>query len=280
MKHAKHTESDRYAVFGHPITHSKSPLIHRLFAEQTGESLSYEALSAPVDGFAEALRTFRAEGAKGCNVTVPFKQDAWQLADVRSDYAERAGAVNTLQFRDDGKVYGANTDGVGIVRDLQQNQGIELAGKRILLLGAGGAVRGVLQPLLETHPDALFIANRTAVKAEALANDFGALGAIQGGGFEALAGQEAFDVIINGTAASLQGEVPPVAAHCVTPQSYCYDMMYAAEPTAFVAWGRQHGAQAVDGLGMLVEQAAESFYIWRGIRPETQPVLSALRATL
>lgn len=285
----KITAPDRYAVFGNPITHSKSPLIHRLFAEQTGESVVYEALSAPVDGFADALATFKASGARGCNITVPFKQDAWQLADERSDYAQRAGAVNTLVLRDDGSVYGANTDGIGIVRDLQQNHQINVQGKRILLLGAGGAVRGVLQPLLEAHPAALFIANRTASKAEALAADFSEFNTlstqcdaipIQGGGFEAVAEQGTFDLIINGTAASLQGDVPPIPVACLAGQACCYDMMYAAEPTAFVAWGLQHGAKAMDGLGMLVEQAAESFFIWRGVRSDTRPVLDAVRATL
>lgn len=276
--------SDRYAVFGNPITHSKSPLIHRLFAEQTSESVVYEALSAPVDGFADALAAFKAAGARGCNITVPFKQDAWQLADERSDYAQRAGAVNTLAFRDDGTVYGANTDGIGIVRDLQQNHQISLKDKRILLLGAGGAVRGVLQPLLNTQPAALFIANRTASKAEALAADFSECahvpGTIQSGGFDAIAAQGAFDLIINGTAASLQGDVPPLPDDCIAPQGCCYDMMYAAEPTAFVDWGLQRAVKSLDGLGMLVEQAAESFFIWRGVRPDTAPVLAAVRATL
>jgi shikimate dehydrogenase len=268
--------TDRYAVFGNPIAHSKSPHIHSLFAAQTGEAVEYAALLSEDEEFAQDVMMFLVTGGKGCNVTVPFKQEAWELADELSDYATRAKAVNTLSFREDGTMLGANTDGIGIVRDLQQNHGIVLQGKRILLLGAGGAVRGVLQPLLETQPASLFIANRTAAKAVELAQDFAEFGAVSGGGFADIAGQ--FDLIINGTAASLQGELPPLPANCLAVGGDTYDMMYSAKPTAFVEWGKAQGAaKALDGLGMLVEQAAEAFFIWRGVRPDTAPVLAQLR---
>lgn len=270
---------DRYAVFGNPIAHSRSPRIHALFAQQTGQQLRYTAELSTPETFAADMRAFQAQGAKGCNITVPFKQQAWELADALSYYAARAKAVNTLEFREGGVIYGANTDGLGLLRDLQQNHGLSLQGKRLLLLGAGGAVRGVLQPLLEAEPASIFIANRTASKAEALAIDFAELGAVSGGGFADISG--AFDLIINGTAASLQGELPPLPTDCLAAGGCTYDMMYAAQPTAFVQWGRAQGAAlALDGLGMLVEQAAEAFYIWRGIRPDTTPVLTQLRAEL
>lgn len=270
---------DRYAVFGNPIAHSKSPRIHALFAQQTGQQLTYTAELAVAETFADTIRAFQAQGGKGCNITVPFKQLAWQLADTLSPYAERAKAVNTLQFREDGSIFGANTDGIGLVRDLQHNHGLALQGKRILLLGAGGAVRGVLQPLLEAAPASLFIANRTASKAQELAADFADSGTVMGGGFADIVGQ--FDLIINGTSASLQGELPPLPADCLAEGGCTYDMMYGAQPTAFVEWGRtHHAALALDGLGMLVEQAAEAFWLWRGIRPATAPVLAQLRLEL
>lgn len=267
---------DRYAVFGNPVAHSKSPVIHTLFAGQTRQALEYGAILAPLDGFTPAARAFFAAGGRGCNITVPFKQEAWALADERSAYAERAGALNTLMLRADGSLYGHNTDGLGLLRDLQANHGVSLRGKRVLLLGAGGAVRGVLQPLLEANLAELFVANRTAATAEALADDFAGLGRVSGGGFADVGG--GFDVIINGTAASLQGDLPPLPAGCLRAGGVCYDMMYAAEPTAFVRWGWEQGAgQSLDGLGMLVEQAAESFALWRGVRPETSAVLAAVR---
>lgn len=271
--------TDRYAVFGNPIAHSKSPRIHTLFALQTGEAVEYSALRSEEEEFAQDVMIFLVAGGKGCNITVPFKQEAWELADELSDYAARAKAVNTLAFRDDGTMVGSNTDGIGIVRDLQQNHGLALQGKRILLLGAGGAVRGVLQPILEAQPASLFIANRTAAKALELAQDFTEFGAVTGGGFADIAGQ--FDLIINGTAASLQGELPPLPPNCLAAGGSTYDMMYGAKPTAFVEWGKAQGAAyALDGLGMLVEQAAEAFFIWRGVRPDTAPVLAQLRAEL
>lgn len=268
---------DRYAVIGNPIAHSKSPRIHALFAEQTGEALTYEAILGPAEDFAGSVRAFREAGGKGMNVTVPFKRDAWLLATVKSEAAERAGAVNTLTFLDNGLVRGDNTDGVGLLRDLTINHEIALAGRDILVLGAGGAVRGVLQPLLAAMPARVVIANRTAAKAVELADDFADLGEISGCGFAELAGRQ-FDLIINGTSAGLSGEIPPLPEDVLKPGGSCYDMVYGNEPTAFVRWSLAHGAAiALDGLGMLVEQAGESFYIWRGVRPDTGPVIAALR---
>lgn len=266
---------DRYAVMGNPITHSKSPQIHRMFAEQTGQSLHYDALLVPEDGFAEAVADFlyRDQG-KGLNVTVPFKQQAWELADQLSERAEPAGAVNTLMLRDS-VLYGDNTDGAGLVRDLVQNHGVPLENRRILMLGAGGAARGVMLPLLEQQPASLHIANRTVLRAQELVERFEEFGALSASGFDALQGH--FDIIINATAASLGGEVPPLPEGIIDTNTLCYDMMYASEPTAFVRYCLQHNAaKAVDGLGMLVEQAAESFYLWRGVMPDTQPVIEAL----
>ncbi|MFO8045406.1 MAG: shikimate dehydrogenase [Halomonas sp.] len=273
---------DRYCVFGHPVAHSKSPTIHAAFAEQTGEVIEYTAIEAPLADFAGAWHRFVAEGGRGANVTVPFKQEAFHLCDTLSLRARRAGAVNTLVLGGNGlsndrKVYGDTTDGVGLVRDLKR-QAVILAGARVLVLGAGGAVRGVLEPLLAEGPASLVVANRTAAKAEALAADFLELGEIIGGGFDALAGP--FDVVINGTSASLAGDLPPLPNGLFAPGATAYDMMYGAEPTVFLRWAAGHGAQPMDGLGMLVEQAAESFFQWRGKRPDTGPVLKALRHSL
>ncbi|RJG12698.1 shikimate dehydrogenase [Pseudomonas cavernicola] len=270
---------DRYAVFGNPIGHSKSPLIHRLFAAQTGQQLTYEALLAPLDDFSGFARTFFQTG-KGANVTVPFKEQAYQLADSLSARARRAGAVNTLSKQADGSLLGDNTDGAGLVRDLTLNAGFSLAGKRILLLGAGGAVRGVLALFLAEQPAALVIANRTVEKAEALAQQFADLGPLFASGFDWL--DEPVDLIVNGTSASLAGELPPISASLIQPgHTLCYDMMYGKEPTTFCRWASEHGAaRALDGLGMLVEQAAEAFFLWRGVRPATAPVLAELRRLL
>jgi shikimate dehydrogenase len=271
---------DRYGVMGNPIGHSKSPMIHTLFAEQTGQSQSYEAILVEIGAFAAAVQGFRENGGKGLNVTVPFKLDAWELTDERSTRAELAGAVNTLVLREDGTLFGDNTDGIGMVSDIQNNQGISLQGKRVLVLGAGGAVRGVLGPMLEQQPQAITIANRTPSRAEELAGLFMELGTISGCGFDALEGQQ-FDVVINGTSASLQGEVPPLPDNLLAENALCYDMMYGAAPTAFMAWAEAHNcAHISDGLGMLVEQAAESFLIWRGVKPETAPVIRAVRENL
>ncbi|RMF20097.1 MAG: shikimate dehydrogenase [Gammaproteobacteria bacterium] len=269
---------DRYAVVGHPVRHSKSPFIHARFAEQTGQVLTYTAIEAPLDGFAHTVRAFLAGEGKGLNVTVPFKEEAFQLVEHRTPLAERAGAVNTL-YLDGDTLCGTTTDGIGLVRDLVQNIGLTLQGQRILVLGAGGAVRGVLEPLLKQDPATLVIANRTHAKAEALATIFDDLGRVEACPFDQLEGP--FDLVINGTAASLQGDVPPLPDGIVSKHSYTYDMMYGKDVTPFGRWAEGQGVQNVhDGLGMLVEQAAESFYLWRGVRPRTAPVLEALRKGL
>ncbi len=273
---------DRYAVIGNPIAHSKSPMIHALFAEQTAQAMQYEARLAPLDGFEAAVRDFAATGGKGLNVTVPFKQAAYALASRLSPRAERAGAVNTLVIDDAEHCFGDNTDGVGLARDLIRNHGLTLAGKRILLLGAGGAVRGVLQALLGNKPQQLTIVNRTVEKALRLAADFADLGAVNGMGYDEL-GAVAFDLVINATSASLDGDLPPLPASVLHADSFCYDMMYAAEATVFMRWALGHGLPETavsDGLGMLVEQAAESFRLWRGVEPQTQSVLRQVRASL
>ncbi len=271
---------DRYGVMGNPIGHSKSPMIHSLFAAQTEQALSYEAILVEIGAFNEAVETFRNEGGKGLNVTVPFKRDAWKLADELSPCAELAGAVNTLILRSDGSLLGDNTDGTGLVRDIQDNLGTSLRDKNILILGAGGAVRGVLNPILEQKPVSVTIANRTPARAQELADAFEEFGTVDGCGFEELDGSS-FDIVINGTSASLQGEVPPLPDTLLAKGALCYDMMYAAIPTAFMAWAEEHNsAQISDGLGMLVEQAAESFRIWRGVKPQTAPVIRAVRESL
>ncbi|MCK4865390.1 MAG: shikimate dehydrogenase [Gammaproteobacteria bacterium] len=270
---------DDYAVMGNPISHSKSPSIHTLFAEQTQQSILYTAIHVDLGGFKQAVGNFAATGGKGLNITVPFKQEAWELVTERSERAERAGAVNTIKIEDD-KLFGDNTDGVGLVNDLMINHSIELTGKNILLMGAGGAARGVLNPLLKQNPSSLFIANRTPDKAKDLASDFSDAGNISGGGYEHIP-DEKFDVVINATAASLQGELPPLPDTLLNDNASCYDMMYAAKPTPFMLWATEHNAEKVlDGLGMLVEQAAESFYIWRDVKPETKTVIEKLRKEL
>jgi len=269
---------DRYAVVGNPIAHSKSPWIHAAFARQTGQALTYEALLAPLDDFAATVARFRAEGGRGLNVTVPFKLEAFALADRRTPRAEAAGAVNTLAFGTDG-ILGDNTDGAGLVRDLASHLGCPPRGRRILLLGAGGATRGALLPLLDTAPADLCIANRTAHKAVELAQAFAAHAGtvrIEGCGFEALADQR-FDLVINATSASLSGELPPLPPGLYAQGALAYDMMYGRGHTPFLRAALADGAARVaDGLGMLVEQAAESFALWRGVRPDSAPVLGEL----
>ncbi len=264
--------TDRYAVFGHPIAHSKSPLIHAAFARQTGQDMTYEAILAPTDGFAGSLRAFAAAGGRGANVTVPFKEEACALATRLTPRAERAGAVNTLAFEADA-ILGDNTDGAGLVADLLHNLQRPLSGRRILLLGAGGAARGVIGPLLAQAPASLVIANRTVSRAEALATTFGQ--GVTACGFDAVPG--AFDVVINATAASLADELPPLAPDVFAPGALAYDMMYGRD-TPFLRFAREHRAVTADGLGMLVEQAAEAFFLWRGVRPDTALVIAALRA--
>jgi len=267
---------DHYVVFGNPIAHSKSPLIHRLFAEQTGQVLDYQTALAPLDDFTAFARQFFVSGL-GANVTVPFKEEAYRLADQLTERGRRAGAVNTLARQADGSLLGDNTDGAGLVRDLKVNHGVTIKDKRMLLLGAGGAVRGALEPLLAEEPYVLVIANRTVEKAERLAQEFADIGPVLPAGYDWL--EEPVDIIINATSASLSGEVPSIAPSLIQPgETFCYDMMYAKEPTAFCRWATEHHAgQAVDGLGMLVEQAAEAFFLWRGVRPDSAPVLAELR---
>lgn len=268
---------DRYAVFGNPIAHSLSPRIHAAFAEQTQQALTYSAVLVELDGLAEAIEAFRAEQGQGLNITVPFKQQAWALANRRSALAERAGAVNTLWWDRDDILYGDNTDGFGLIRDLTHNHGVAITGRRVLLVGAGGAARGVLAPLLAELPHELVIANRTPEKASELASLFSELGPLRGCGFEALHDSR-FDLVINATSAGLSGRVPPLPATLFTPDACAYDMLYGREPTAFMTWAQQQGVkQTLDGLGMLVEQAAQSFYLWRGMRPATAPVIEFLR---
>ena len=270
---------DRYVVFGNPIAHSKSPVLHRLFAEQTGQVMQYDTLLAPLDDFAGCAKAFFQAG-RGANVTVPFKEEAYRLANQLAARAQRAGAVNTLSKQPDGSLLGDNTDGAGLVRDLTVNAGFSLKGKRILVLGAGGAVRGALEPILGEGPASVTIANRTVEKAELLAELFSDLGPVAASGFDWL--HEPVDLIINATSASLSGEVPPIASSLIEPgKTLCYDMMYGKEPTPFCLWATEHGAgQVMDGLGMLAEQAGEAFYLWRGVRPDTAPALAELRRLL
>ena len=278
--------TDRYAVIGNPIAHSKSPLIHRMFAEQKGQDISYEAILAPPDGFAATVGRLLKEGYKGCNVTVPFKFEAFKIADsygfqvmdaLESD--RRADAVNTLDFRN-GKIMGHNTDGIGLVNDIQKNLGVELRDKHILLIGAGGAAAGVLHPLLEASQAPLVIYNRTLEKAEALQKNVTqhekfrlfSIKPVQFGGL----GSEQFDVVINATSAGLTDSEIPLPTTIFAPGALAYDMMYGRE-TPFMEFARKNGARVADGLGMLVEQAAEAFFIWRDVRPDTAPVIAALR---
>ncbi|MBI3528646.1 MAG: shikimate dehydrogenase [Betaproteobacteria bacterium] len=272
--------TDRYAVVGNPIAHSKSPEIHAAFARQTGQDIEYSRLLAPADGFRATLETFRAAGGKGVNVTVPFKLEAFDLADEVSQRAKDAEAANFLEF-EDGRIRADNTDGVGLVRDIVHNLGFGLAAKRVLLMGAGGAAQGVLTPLLEREPSILTIANRTVEKALRLADTFrrkavAASSVLCGLGFDELAGHH-FDLVINATSTSLRGELPPLPADAFAAGALAYDMMYGTGPTPFLAFAAAHGAKTSDGLGMLVEQAAESFLLWRGVRPDTAPVIALLR---
>lgn len=268
---------DRYTVIGNPIAHSKSPEIHARFAAQTGQQLTYERVLAPLDGFARTVRDLIRQGVKGTNVTLPFKLEAYALADSLTERAKAAGAVNTLSF-EGGLISGDNTDGAGLVRDIVVNAGVGIKGKSVLLLGAGGAARGVLLPILNEHPAEIVIANRTVEKASGLAAQFASRGPVTSSSFEAL--QQRFDLVINATSASLADDVPPIAPVVVGGQAFAYDMMYGKEPTVFMRFAQQHGARVRDGLGMLVEQAAESFFIWRGVRPDTASVYADLRAKL
>ncbi|MBY5949302.1 shikimate dehydrogenase [Photobacterium rosenbergii] len=270
---------DKYVVFGNPIAQSKSPFIHTLFARQTGQDMSYDAQLAPVDGFKEAAQAFFAAGGRGCNVTMPFKEDAFAYANQLTERARLAGAVNTLKKLDDGVILGDNTDGEGLVQDLLQHSTL-LEGQRVLLIGAGGAARGVVLPLLAQGVGSLTIANRTVEKAQALVELFSSHGPVEALSLSELEGKE-FDVIINSTSASLSGELPGIPSSLIRPEVTCYDMVYGAEPTTFNVWAKELGARVtLDGLGMLVGQAAESFMLWRGLRPGARQVQRELRRTL
>jgi shikimate dehydrogenase len=274
---------DRYAVIGNPIAHSKSPFIHARFAEQTGEPIEYAHLLAPIDGFVSQVHAFIEAGGRGLNVTVPFKLEAHALATRLSPRAAAAGAVNTLRFEAD-EIHGDNTDGFGLVRDIEVNLATPLKGARILLLGAGGAARGVVLPILGRAPHTLTIVNRTAAKASELVDQFSAASTTAGcrlsGGSAAAIAPGAYDVVINATAGSLDAALPECDDGAFGDGTLAYDMMYGAQPTVFMAHAQALGARTADGLGMLVEQAAESFYIWRGVRPDGAPVLAQLRQML
>ncbi len=271
--------TDRYAVIGHPISHSKSPQIHAAFAQATGQDMSYIAIEAPLDGFAATVQAFRAEGGRGVNVTLPFKLQACELATHPSEAARLAGAANALKFEGD-RMYAENFDGIGLVNDIQRNLGQALRGQRVLLLGAGGATRGALLPIAQQKPALLAVANRTADKAHTLGRDFAAHTALQTGGYDELAG-ESFDVVINATSAGLAGEALPLPAGLFAPGALAYDMVYGKGLTPFLRQARAAGVVALaDGVGMLVEQAAEAFAWWRGVRPDTREVIARLATPL
>ncbi|MBI3903577.1 MAG: shikimate dehydrogenase [Nitrosomonadales bacterium] len=266
--------TDQYAVIGNPITHSKSPLIHRMFAQQTGQDMSYVAVEAPLGGFAATIERLRAEGYKGCNVTVPFKFEAFQLCNQLTGRASAAHAVNTLLF-EDGKILGDNTDGAGLIADIEQNLGCKLLFRKVLLMGAGGAAHGVIWQLFNAGAS-IVVANRTVDKAQQLAAEFASYGTVFASSYEALAGKQ-FDVVINATSSSLSDALPPLPCGIFVPHALAYDMMYGKQ-TPFLKFAQEQGAERLaDGLGMLAEQAAEAFNKWRGVRPDTQAVLEELR---
>jgi shikimate dehydrogenase len=269
----------QYAVMGDPISHSLSPRIHKYFAAQIKKEILYEAINVKKNKLLDKAKSFFDNGGQGLNITTPLKIEAFQMSDVLSDRAKNAHAVNTLHYID-GQIYGDNTDGAGLIKDITINHKLALDGKDILVLGAGGAVRGIIEPLLSSHPNSLIIANRTSEKAELLVELFNKEPKIKSCVFDKLKGQH-FDLIINGTAAGLSGELPKLDPNVLSAKTICYDLMYGHEDTKFVAWSKSCGVQtALDGLGMLVEQAAESFHIWNGIRPETHVVIDTLRQDL
>ncbi|MBT4836054.1 MAG: shikimate dehydrogenase [Methylococcales bacterium] len=268
---------DHYAVIGNPISHSKSPDIHQYFAKQTGQSLSYKTILAEKNDFKKMVDDFfMNQQGKGLNVTVPFKEDAWNLVDKKTQRAELAGAVNTIIPQRDGRLLGDNTDGIGLLNDLMKNYHLQIKQKNILLLGAGGAARGIIKPLLDAEPALLIIANRTVSKAHQLARIFESFGRLNACGFDELEHQS-FDIIINATASSLNKQIPAIPASTITNETVAYDLMYSKINTPFNQWCLDNGAKQVfDGLGMLVEQAAEAFYLWRNVRPETHDVIEKL----
>ena len=271
------TTTDRYGVIGYPVSHSRSPVIHRLFALQTGQDIQYDLLQVAPDDLETAVRRFQRTGGKGLNVTVPHKAEVVKLCDHLSERASTAGAVNTMSFRNS-EIHGDNTDGIGLLRDLIINMGVTVEGANILVLGAGGATRGIIGPLLEMQPSMVRIANRTIDKAEALASHFSRFGPVSTCRFDVVPVSEAYDLIINATSAGFKGEAPPYPDAAVSPETFCYDLSYGLDPTPFSVWAREQGAaKSVMGWGMLVEQAAESFHIWRGVRPDTAPILKQIR---
>ncbi len=270
---------DRYGVVGYPVSHSRSPVIHRLFALQTRQEIQYELLQVAPEKLEQAIRQFQRTGGKGLNITVPHKRPVSRLCDQLSERASAAGAVNTLAFQDN-EIFGDNTDGIGLLRDLAVNLGINLEGSSILILGAGGATRGIAGPLLEMLPSSLVIANRTPDRAEKLAIHFEDQGPITACSFDDIPEAEPYDLVINATSAGVQGKTPPYPRAAISRDTFCYDLSYGLKPTPFSVWARKQGAaKSVMGWGMLVEQAAESFHIWRGIRPDTEPVLRQMSIT-
>ena len=267
---------DRYGVMGYPVAHSRSPVIHRLFAQQTGQELRYELLRVAPEKLEEAVRQFQRTGGKGLNITVPHKRAVFRLVDHLSERASQAGAVNTLTFRNN-EIYGDNTDGIGLLRDLVVNLGLNLEGADILILGAGGAARGIVGPLLEMQPRLLCVANRTLSRAEELVQRFASLGSVSACGFDEVPVPQPYNLVINATSAIHGGKTPPYPEAAIGSATFCYDLSYSRHPTPFCRWALEHGAaRAVMGWGMLVEQAAESFHIWRGVRPDTKPVLKQI----
>ena len=270
---------DRYGVVGYPVSHSRSPVIHRLFALQTRQEIQYELLQVAPEKLEQAIRQFQRTGGKGLNITVPHKRAVSRMCDQLSERASAAGAVNTLAFQDN-EVFGDNTDGIGLLRDLAVNLGINLEGSSILILGAGGATRGVAGPLLEMLPGSLVVANRTPDRAEKLAKHFEGQGPITACSFDDIPAAKPYDLVINATSAGVQGKTPPYPRAAISRDTFCYDLSYGLNPTPFSVWARKQGARkSVMGWGMLVEQAAESFHIWRGIRPDTEPVLRQMSIT-
>ena len=271
--------TDRYAVIGNPISHTKSPLIHGMFAKATAQDLEYTAIEGPLEGFADAVRAFRDAGGRGMNITAPFKLQAFELADELTERARLAGAVNAFKF-EAGRIHADNFDGIGLVNDIQRNLGAPLRGKRVLLLGAGGAVRGALLPFLEQEPAELVIANRTPEKAEQLVAEVGARGAVRGGGFADI-GNGRFDIVVNATSASLKGELPALSPSVFAPDGLAYELLYGKGLTPFLRLAQNAGMKRLaDGVGMLVEQAAEAFEWWRGVRPDTRAVIAKLTVPL
>ena len=273
MTNVVDNDVDRYGVMGYPVSHSRSPVIHRLFAQQTGQDLQYELLEVPPDKLETAIKQFERTGGKGLNITLPHKSAVTKLVDRMSERASNAGAINTLVFRD-GEIFGDNTDGVGLLRDLELNLGLQLKATNILILGAGGATRGIVSPLLDANPASVMIANRTISKAKALAEHYSSEGPVSACRFQDVRSPPVYDLVINATSAGVKGETPPYPEAAIADHTICYDLSYSMRTTPFSSWAKEHGAaRSVMGWGMLIEQAAESFQLWRGVQPDTAAVL-------